>query len=151
MPYHDWSDETFDWGNLNKAIHFVTDICRKYGRLGMHSKEKYGTFRDHVYAYDGTVHSLIWPAYVYSQWKSKLAYKLDNQVFRRISNYSGLTWLILRWQRCVYNFAIQTVCRRYPHLIDELTVMLDHYAWVTPGILGKIDGTAIHNKHWTRL
>jgi hypothetical protein len=147
---HYWGDEDFDWDSLNKAIRFVTDTCRKYGRLGMHSKEKYGTFRDHVYPYDGTLHSLVYPAYVYKQWSKFATYTLDYGIFKRFSDNSGLTWLIIRWQRLVYNYAIQTVCKRYPHLVDELVVMLDHYAWVTPGIFGKTDGTVIHNKHWTK-
>ena len=151
MPTHYWGEEDFDWKGLNTAIQFVTDTCYRYGRLGMHSKEKYGTFRDHVYPYDGTLYSLCNPGYMYIRWPKFIYWTIDYRMFRTLSKYSGLTWAILRWQRLVYNYAIQAVCKRYPHLVDELVSDLDHYSWVTPGVFGKIDGTAIHNKYWTQL
>ena len=31
-PYHDWSDETFDWKGLNDAIDYMYTIVSVYGR-----------------------------------------------------------------------------------------------------------------------
>jgi hypothetical protein len=49
MAVHYWGDEDFDWASLYAAISEATDIMRVFGRIGVHSKEKYGTARWSVY------------------------------------------------------------------------------------------------------
>jgi hypothetical protein len=126
------------------------DTWRVYGRIGSHGKEKYGTFRDHPYFWDGGLHHLIWPGYVYIQ-NRFIAYKLDRYVIQPITKYTGLHKLGLLWQATVYNYAIQKMCKKYPEIVDELVSHLDGYQMVKLGIFGKICGTTIHNRTWTRL
>ena len=126
------------------------DFWRKYGRIGCHGKEKYGTFRDHVYFWDGGLHTLIWPGYV-AIMNYFLYFKLDWYVIKPFTYYTGLQHLGFWYQRQIYNYAIQKMCKKYPHLVDELVRDLDQYEMVKPGIFGKIDGTVIHNKYWTTL
>lgn len=147
MTHHIWGDETFDWGSLNKTIDETTDTCRKWGRIGMHSKEKWGCFRDQLYPFDGNFHSITHPGYVYCQYP-KWLWHLDCDYGRYITKWTGLGAVIRWWQRQVYNYAIQRACKRYPHIIDEIVSDLDGYEWVRPGVFGKVDGVEIHNKYW---
>ena len=45
MTYHVWGDEDFDWEALDKAIDQGTWLMEKLGRIGVHSKEKWGSIR----------------------------------------------------------------------------------------------------------
>lgn len=42
---HDWSEEDFDWNALNQACYYVEKRCRQFARLGVWTKEKWGTMR----------------------------------------------------------------------------------------------------------
>lgn len=152
MPSHRWGDpwDEKHGADLDQAIRYCMDTWKTYGRIGSHGKEKYGTFRDHPYFWDGGLHSLIWPGYVYIQ-NTFIAYKLDRYFIKPITKYTGLYKLGLWWQSQVYNYAIQKVCKQYPEIVDELVSSLDGYQMVKPGLLGKICGTTIHNKHWTSV
>lgn len=44
MSHHHWGDEDFDWDSLYKAERELNRIMKRYGRIGVHSKEeKYET------------------------------------------------------------------------------------------------------------
>jgi hypothetical protein len=43
------------------------------------------------------------------------------------------------------------MCKKYPHIIDEIVSDLDGYKMVKPGIFGKVSGEAIHNKYWRTI
>ena len=45
MPYHDWSEEGFDWKGLNDAQHWMHTMYRRATGKSMMTKEKYGTVR----------------------------------------------------------------------------------------------------------
>ena len=49
MPHHHWGDEDFDWDSLYKAETELRRIMKRYGRIGIHSKEKYGTLRFDIF------------------------------------------------------------------------------------------------------
>jgi len=148
MPRHMWDDE---WdlkhgNNLNSAIRYIMDTWKTYGRIGSHGKEKYGTFRDHVYFWDGGIHTLIWPGYVSIQ-NRFLYFKIDWYVIQPFTKYTGLHRLGLWYQKQVYNYAIQKMCKKYPEIIDELVSCLDGVELVTPGIFGNVCGKT---KNWRK-
>lgn len=149
MPSHMWGDEWFEkHGNdLDSSISYCMTVWKTYGRIGTHGKEKYGTFRDHIYMWDGGIHSLIWPGYVSIQSRF-IAYKIDPAV-KLITRYTGLLRLGWWYQKQVYNFAIQRVCKKFPEIVDELVSSLNGYEFIQPGIFGPIDGNVIHKKYWT--
>lgn len=149
MPSHYWGDEDFDWKNFATAICYCMDFWLKYGRIGSHGKEKYGTFRDHPYFFDGTLQSLIWPGYCRLMGSSWFYWNIDYKIIKNICKYTGIRCLVRKYQAFIYNLAIQRMCKKYPHLTDELVEDLDGYKMIKPGIFGKVDGTAIHNKYWT--
>lgn len=147
MPSHYWGDESFDWDALHKAIDLISSVCRRFGRIGMHPKEKYGTMRDQLYPFDGSLYSVIKPGYVYVRWP-KWLYRLDQKICKPVLEYTGIAFLMIKWQMVVYNFAVQRACKKWPHIIDEIVSDLDGYEWVKPGIFGPISGTEIHKKYW---
>lgn len=152
MPFHVWGDPWFQkhGKDLDNAIDYCMDTWRRYGRIGSHGKEKYGTFRDHVYFYTGwwAFHELVNPGYVSHQWAK--FYKIDlllGDLVRFLKLHKPIQW----WQKLVYNYAVQRACKKYPNIVDEIVADLDKYELVKPGIFGKIDGVKIHNKYWTKL
>lgn len=153
MPFHVWGDEWFkkNGNDLNQAIDYCCHVWTTYGRIGTHGKEKYGTFRDQLYPYVARwpIHELVKPGHVYyrfPKWMMKIEIRLGNLV-----RFFKLHCLIQRYQRIVYNYAIQQACKKYPNVIDELVADLDGGKWIRPGILGPIDGTKIHQKYWKQL
>ena len=150
MPYHEWGDESFDWSALNNAITYIDKTCTRYGRIGIHSKEKFGTHRCSGYLFDGTLHSLLYPGYVCNR-MSKWMRNVDSNVIRRISRYTGLIAVVNYYQSLVYNYAFQQACKKWPHITDEIVSGVDGYPMIKSGIFGKVDGTAIRNKYWTTL
>lgn len=151
MVYHDWSEKDFDWKSLHNAINYCIKFWRVYGRIGSHGKEKYGTFRDHVYFWDGGIWSLIRPGYcsIGGPVLSFIYFKLDKYITKPFTRYTGLRKLGFLYQRFIYNYAIQKVCKRYPHIVDEIVSDLDNYNMIKPGIFGNICGKTIHEKYWT--
>jgi hypothetical protein len=149
MPSHQWGDTWFEehGDKLDIAISYIMRTWKTYGRIGTHGKEKYGTFRDHPYFWDGGLHSLLYPGYVWIKWP--LLYNFDWHVTKPFTKYTGLHKLGLWYQKQVYNFAIQRMCKIYPEITDELVSSLDGIEFVKPGIFGNVCGKTIHDKYWT--
>lgn len=115
MPHHYWGDEDFDWDSLYKAERELRHIMKRYGRIGVHSKEKYGTLRFSIYFCDGTLHSITHPGYIRSQYP-KWLWRFD--VVNRPLNL--LTPVINFWQKLVFQYAFTTVTAKYPHIKNEI-------------------------------
>lgn len=45
MPWHNWSDDNFDFGGLYKAERWIVKFYRRATKQNMMTKEKYGTIR----------------------------------------------------------------------------------------------------------
>lgn len=148
---HQWGDEWFkkNGEDFDKSINYCIGFWKRWGRIGSHGKEKYGTFRDNVYFWDGGIHSLIWPGYVWVVNKF-LYYQIDQKIVIPFMLWSRIIKLGLWYQKQIYNYPIQKMCKKYPHLTDELVSDLDYYDYIKPGIFGKVDGTEIANKYWTK-
>lgn len=149
MTSHGWSEKDFDWESLSKAIYFIMSFWLKLGRIGSHGKEKWGTFRDHPYFWNGGIWGLIRPGYAYigGPFLSFVYWKVD-PIVKFITKYTGIYYLGLKYQAFIYNLAIQKMCKKYPHITDELCSDLDRPELIKPGLFGKVDGMEIHNKYW---
>jgi len=147
---HMWGDFWFEkhGEDLYTAINYCMRTWRRYGRIGTNGKEKYGQFVDSASFWDGGLHGLIYPGYYWVRFPF-LYFKVDRYLIQPFTRYTGIHKLGLLWQKTVYNYAIQKMCKRYPELTDELVSDLDYYEFVKPGIFGKVDGTVIHKKYWT--
>lgn len=147
---HYWGDDWFEknGNDLNNAIYSIMNIWVKYGRIGTHGKEKYGTFRDHTYFWDGGLHSLLYPGYVWIP-SPFLYWKID-PVIKFITKWTGIYSVGLKYQKFIYNYAIQRECKKYPNIVDELIKDLDYPEFIKPGLFGNIDGMSIRNKYWEK-
>lgn len=115
MPNHYWGDEDFDWDSLYKAESELRYIVKRYGRIGVHSKEKYGTLRWNFFFFNGTLHSFTHPGYVYSQYPKWLwRFDVTHEPLKLI------TPLINFWQKLVLQYAFTVVCNKYPHILKEI-------------------------------
>jgi hypothetical protein len=138
MPHHYWGDESFDWDSLYKAEEELNLIMTKYARLGVHSKEKYGTLRFSIYFCDGNLHSITHPGYVYSQYPKWLwVFDVQYRPLRFVAP------VIRFWQKLVLQYAFTVVCAKYPHLIKEILQDAPN------GILSP-DHEIIRAKQWSR-
>ncbi|MCQ2737227.1 MAG: hypothetical protein MJ224_01295 [archaeon] len=63
----------------------------------------------------------------------------------------GLTKLINNYQVKMYNKIYQQICKKYPHIVDELIMDIDGYEMIKPCKWGNIDGKEIHNKYWKSI
>lgn len=143
--YHYWGDEDFDWKALTEAERLLRKIL-KIGRIGVHSKEKYGTLRVSCYFFRGSLHDLLYPGYMYCQYKTfrDKRWYLDIYFWPKVFQYTGLTRLMNLYQRGVYTLAYYIVMKKYSHIKEEICVDADVPEWI-------IGGQEIHDKYWTKL
>lgn len=153
MGTHVWGDKWFkkNGKKLGQAINFCTTNWRRFGRIGSHGKEKFGTFRHHPVFYDigWPIHSLVKPGYAYYQWPKPI-YRAE-LFLGRLLKYTKLDYPIIKYQQFVYNSVLQIACKKWPKIKEEI---LDDGAWpvdelVKPNMFGPIDGKKLHDKYWT--
>lgn len=119
---HKWGDD-FDLKGLNDCEDILYNICRKYGRLGGQIKEKYGTLRFYA-MFDLSLHSLVYPGYVYSQFPEWL-WTLDIYYISPFLNkLFGKIWFW--YQSKIYNYAYHKCLKKYPNLRDEILCCADY-------------------------
>ena len=125
---HTWDDKEVDWNGINDAANYLGDYGRKWGRLGGQTKEKYGSIR--WYANFGylTLHTLIYPGYVYSKFPRWL-WVLDCKYFGPFLQYFFETKFI-GWQIFIYNRAYQNALKKWPHLRAELLCSADYPEYI---------------------
>lgn len=143
MPSHMWGDEDFDWKALDECVEIVQRICCKYGRFGCQAKEKFGCLRAYITWWDGDLHGLIYPGYVWNQFPDWL-WKLDQWVIAPTMRRTGVCWLVDKYQRWIYNLAYQKALKLHPELKAEILADADHPEYITGGL-------EEHNKHWTQV
>lgn len=138
MPYHDWSDDSFDWKSLNEAASLIHGTCKLF-RIGCHIKEKYGTLRASFYLFDGSFHSVLYPGYVYYQYNNwrvcKFIHKYTNvDIAKKMLHldislasyknkwYNKLVVSPVQWfqYNVGYKTAIKLAIRKYPHIKEEI-------------------------------
>lgn len=120
---HSWGDKGVDWDGINQAAMYISDFCKTWGRLGGQAKEKYGTVR--FYASFGwiSLHSLIYPGYVYCQFPRWL-WKLDTYGISKVLSLFERPFVA--YQRFIYKKAYTNAVKKWPHLKEEITCAADH-------------------------
>lgn len=126
---HDWSDKNFDWKSLNLAIDYMHNYMKKYARIGVHSKEKWGTARLYCYFYEGSLHSLTHPGYVYSQYPNWL-WSFDIFYIRPFCQKIGLVKLVQWWQKKIYIKAYKNAVKKWPNIKKEILCCADQDVWL---------------------
>lgn len=110
---------------LDKNVNITTDryvdnaaaniqlFCNKWGRLGGQAKEKYNTVR--FYAIFGwlSLHTLVYPGYVYIKFPKWLRWLDDNLITQLLNPFERL---FIKWQEFVYRKAYKRAIDKYPHI-----------------------------------
>lgn len=152
MASHYWGDEDFDWNALNHCVHLYDHVLKKYGRMCVYTKEKYGTMRLEYLGmgWDG-IYGFLNPGHLIFRWKSvrisrtriigDMAFesKVDllyvfNEVTANLARYTGISWLIQKYQMFLFNMLTLYCVKKYPHIKDEIMDEYEFntflYAWV---------------------
>jgi len=134
MVSHYWGDKDFDWDSLYKAEQLGNKLMKSLGRIGVHSKEKFGSLRWDLHLFDGTLHSLTHPGYVYSQYP-KWLWELDVE-------YRPLRFLVYPiqfYQSLIVKLTFLYLCYKFPHI--EREIILDAPRELLTTRLKKLSGS----------
>lgn len=127
---HDWSDDKFDWNALNDACYYVERNSRRWARMGIWTKEKYGTMRvsttcAYFTRYD-FLHHIFYPGHVRYHWPKWFRRYID-WPFGCLLDNLGVLRLINKYQTAVLKFFWKRAAKKWPHISDEI---LDEYKWI---------------------
>ena len=129
-PYHDWSETDFDWKALNEAGRYLTDNCRRWARVGLWTKEKYGTLRvSTTCAFTceySPIYSLVKPGYAYYRWPVWFRQYIDRPVGKAL-NLLGVLRLINKYQMWTLKRFWLKAAEKWPHIKDEILDEYDSY------------------------
>lgn len=118
---HTWGDKDFDWEGLGKAEQDLYFICTRLGRIGGQIKEKYGTLRFYANFDDLSLHTLLWPGYVYLRIPHGM-----NRGSELLCKYTGLSYLFTLYQKLMYKLGYRYILAKYPHLRLEIGAVADY-------------------------
>ncbi len=127
---HIWGDETFDWEALDKAAEYISKNCRRWARMGIWTKEKYGTLRvsatcAYFTEYD-FIHHFIYPGHAYYR-LPKWFRKYVDWPIGNFMKAMGIIWLLQTWQTAVLKHFWKRAAKKWPHIAEEI---LDEYIWI---------------------
>lgn len=149
---HSWGDEWFkkNGEDLYNAINKFEKNLRIFGGILVFGKEKWGDYIDeYLTLWDGGLHYVIYKSPIFIR-NNFLYWKID-PIVKFITKYTGIQWLVVKYQKFVYNASMQIVCKKYPNVVDEMINSTNGYNFIKPCIFGKIDGEEIHKKYWRRV
>jgi len=133
MTYHEWGDKDFDWDALNEAAWYLQNRCRQFARMGIYTKEKYGTLRvstTSAYWTYWPVHSLVYPGYCYYQWPKWMITYIEYPL-AKLFMAIGITKLVNKYQHAVLKYFWKRAAKKWPHIAEEI---LGEYDWMTGDI-----------------
>lgn len=127
MTYHIWGDEDLDWAALDEACHYVWKQCRRWARMGVWTKEKYGTMRvsltcAYFTEYD-FLHHIFWPGHAYIHWPRWFRAYVD-WPFGKLMKKIGVVYLLQRYQNWVLKRVWLRAAKKWPHIREEI---MDEY------------------------
>src|SRR5712672_836809 len=101
MAQHLWGEEDFDWKALDDASYYLQDRCRQFARMGIWTKEKYGTLRvSTTCAYfmeHDFIHHIFYPGHAYYRLPSWFRRYID-WPFGKFMKRLGIVWLLQKYQ-----------------------------------------------------
>ncbi len=128
-PYHEWGDTDFDWKALDDAANYLSINVRKWARLGIWTKEKYGTLRvsttcAYFMEYD-FIHHIFYPGHAWYRLPKWFRTYID-WPFGKCMKWIGIVWLLQKYQKAVLRFFWNRAASKWPHISEEI---LDEYEW----------------------
>lgn len=126
--YHEWSSD-FDFDSLDAAANYLSYNCRKWGRVGIWTKEKYGTLRvsttcAFALEYD-FLHSLLWPGHARIHWPEWVRTYIDWPI-GKILKWLGIIKLFNKYQMFILKYFWKRAAKKWSHIAEEI---LDEYEW----------------------
>jgi hypothetical protein len=122
---HEWGDD-FDFSAVDQAAMLIERYCRRWGRIFIHGKEKWGQVRCYVHIGGfNCLHTIIYPGYAYSQFP-KWLWVFDIDYIRPLFRFLKITKITTYWQIFIYNRAYQKALKKFPHIKFEILVAADH-------------------------
>lgn len=123
IPYHDWSDASFDWKALGEAAQYLEKNCIRWGRLGIWTKEKFGTLRisttcAFVSEFD-MLHSICYPGHAYIRWPRWFRVYIDWPL-GRLCHKLRIIHLINKYQVWVLKHFWNKAAKKWPHIKEEI-------------------------------
>ena len=97
----------------------AVSIIDKWARRGMimgQVKEKYNTTRWYAYIGNLNFHSILYPRHIYSRYKYNWMWEFDCNYGYAIFKYTGLNWLLTKWQIFCYRQAYKEIQKKYPNV-----------------------------------
>ena len=129
MSYHTWGEEDFDWKALQEADWYLSKRCRQFARLGIWTKEKYGTLRvDTTCAYFTEyefLHHIFYPGYIRYTWPKWFRQYVDFPVGKAL-RVLGVIYLLNKYQHAVLKYFWKRAACKWPQVSEEI---LDDYEW----------------------
>lgn len=127
-PYHEWGSD-FDFKALDEAARYLETQTRRWGRLGIWTKEKYGTLRvsttcAFALEYD-FLHSLVYPGYASIRWPKWFRCYVDWPVGKAL-RWIGVIRVVHMYQVWVLKHFWKKAATKWPHIAEEI---LDDYEW----------------------
>jgi hypothetical protein len=131
-PFHIWGDEDFDWAALDKASYYLSSKCRNWARLGLWTKEKYGTLRVSITCayfteYD-FIHHIFYPGYCRYTFPKWFRVWID-WPFGKLLKKIGIIWMIQKYQQWILKYFWNKAAKKWPHIAEEI---LDEYEFYFP-------------------
>lgn len=141
---HFWGDKDVDWKGIDNAAEYIHSYCRRWARMGGQSKEKYGTVRFYTHFGHLSLHSFIYPDYVYSQFP-KWLWTFDIDYISPVLQKLVEPWFT-KWQMFIYNRAYWNALRKWPHLRGEILSSADFLECIK-GVT-RVEGRSTHILDW---
>lgn len=123
MAQHMWGELGVDWAGIDAAANYLGDYCKRRALLTGQTKEKFGTVRFYAHFGHLSLHSIVYPGYVYSQFP-KWLWSLDCWYIGPVLRFffeRPFVW----WQIRVYSRAYLNACEKWPHLQAEILCAAD--------------------------
>lgn len=130
MKCHLWGDEDFDWNALYEAENYLWKRCRQFARLGIWTKEKYGTLRVSTtcawFTFDGPIYHMFYPGHVSYHWPKWFRMYIDwplGEFLEKIYVLKGIRW----YQAQVLKFFWKRAAKKWPSVAEEILCEYKHY------------------------
>lgn len=114
---HDWGDKNVDWAGINQCAEDIPKFMRRWGRICVHGKEKWGCVRLEFLYYGFNLNTLFYPGFIMSRlphWLHKLDVDMTT-CYNKVIN----PWFI-PYQIWITKLALKRAIKKYPHLKQEI-------------------------------
>lgn len=121
---HYWGDDWFEknGNDLYAACNYLEKNCKRWARLGIYTKEKWGVMRVSTTSAFWTywpVHSILYPGYHYYQWNGKLIDWMEYPL-AKVFMTLGITRVVNRYQVYVLKYFWKRAAKKWPHIAKEI-------------------------------